>query len=601
MSQPLFYGFLSNSYTSALVSPDGVIEWLPFPRFDSDAIFCRMLDKTRGGFFSIQPRDDFESEQVYGENTNIVVTTFHTEQGQAQLRDFLPIGRAALWRVVDADIPLTLICRPTFSFGAAGSAYEIVDDGAIFRHPAGPEVVVLTIQGPMKKLARRDHWEIGPGQVVVVLRYGQDYERDRIWLQEPLAHAPNVEDATRKFWQRSLLPYDGPHPEAFNRSMLVIRGLTYRTNGALLAAATTSLPEAVGAGRQWDYRFVWVRDASYAAEALLLAGDPVACRRFIEFMLNTVDLVGKPLAAPFYRVDGTRSQGERELLWLAGYKNSRPVRVGNAASDQIQMDIEGDLLWVVLLYWRQTHDQTFIKEYWWAILTLVSWVAEYWKTPDASLWEFRDEDDLYTHSQLMCWVALKVGETLAKEAMQDLVTAKTWGQVADRVANSLWQDVKESGLPYFTQGKHHRHVDAALLTMPLYGFVGVDDPVFARTLEHIEATLLHQDFVYRYREDNMGPVLYPFTLAGFWLARVYLRKGNLERADALIAAQLRGVTDMGLFAEHIDPVTLEPHGNFPQLFPHAAVITALMERKQATRGFPDPYAAERKVQVEGGR
>ncbi len=591
MAHPLFYGFLSNSYTSALISPDGVVEWLPCPRFDSQAVFCRLLDKTRGGFFSIQPEEDFESQQQYDDDTNIVVTTFHTAKGTAQVRDFLPIGRVALWRVVEADIPMTLVCRPTFSFGAAVSAYDITDHGAIFTHPSGNEAVVLTIQGTMKKLSGRDHWEIGPGKVVVVLRYAQDYERDRAKLDEPLADPEVMEEGTRKFWHRSLLPYEGAHPESFNRSLLVIRGLTYRTNGALLAAATTSLPEAVGEARQWDYRFVWVRDASYAAEALLVAGDPVACRRVIEFMLNTVDLAGKPFAAPFYHVDGTRSQGERDLLWLAGYKNSRPVRVGNAASDQIQMDVEGDLLWVVLLHWRQTHDDTFIKEYWWAVLTLVTWVAQNWQTPDASLWEFRDDDDIYTHSQLMCWVALKVGQTLAREAMHDEETAHGWGKVADLVAKGIMDDLKASGLPYFTQGHHHRHVDAALLTMPLYGFLPVDDPVFQRTLQHIEEVLVHNDFVYRYREDNMGPALYPFTLAGFWLARNYLRQGNLERADELIGAQLRCVTDMGLFAEHVDPETFEPHGNFPQLFPHAALITTLTERKQAQQGFVSPYTA----------
>ncbi len=483
-----------------------------------------------------------------------------------------------------------MVCRPTFSFGAAGSAYEIISTGAIFTHPWGNEAVSLMIQGPMTKLSGRDHWEIGPGKIVVVLRYAQDYDRDKKMLNEMLPASPQVmEDVTRQFWYRSLLPYEGPHQPAFNRSMLVIRGLTYRTNGAILAAATTSLPEAAGESRQWDYRFVWVRDASYAAEALMDAGDPVVCRRFIEFMFNTVDLAGKPLAAPFYRVDGTKSRGEKDLLWLAGYRNSRPVRVGNAATDQVQMDVEGDLLWVVLSYWQHTHNDAFIKEYWWAIATLVSWVALHWETPDASLWEFRDDDDIYTHSQLMCWVALKVGQTLALQVMHDDKTADAWNQVASQVAAGIKADQEASDLPYFTQGHHHRHVDASLLTMPLYGFLSVDDPIFEKTLQHIEEELLHNDFVYRYREDNMGPASYPFTLAGFWLARVYLRKGDLARADALIDAQLRGTTDLGLFAEHVDPRTFGPHGNFPQLFPHAALITTLSERQHVGKGFASPY------------
>ncbi len=579
MSHPQFYGFLANSYTSALVSPKGVIEWFPCPRFDSDAIFCRLLDKARGGFFSIQPAEPFESQQAYDDDTNIVVTTFRTEQGSAQIRDFLPIGRAAIWRRVKTDIPLELVCRPTFSFGATGAAYEIIKDGAVFSHPERTEAVKLIIDGPMEKLDHRDHWRIGPGEVTVVLRYAGDYDRELTMLEEPLSNPISLDKGTRDFWQRSLLPYDGPYPEAFNRSLLVIRGLTYRTNGALMAAATTSLPEVVGESRQWDYRFVWIRDASYAAEALLEAGDPVACRRFVEFMLNTVDLAGKPYAAPFYRVDGTRSHGEKDLLWLAGYQNSRPVRVGNAATDQTQMDIEGDLLWVVLRYWRKTHDDTFVKEYWWAIDTLVSWVAANWNTSDASLWEFRDDDDIYTHSQVMCWVSLYVGSVLAENVMHLDIVAKSWKQVGDVIAAHIWRDQESSGFPFLTQGRKHRQVDAALLTLPLYGFVDVSNPAFTSTLQQIEQVLLHEGFVYRYRQDNMGTVRYPFTLAGFWLARIYLRLGDIKRADELIARQLDCASDLGLFAEHVDPKSLEPHGNFPQLFPLAGLVTTLIERQ----------------------
>lgn len=592
MAHPTFYSFLSNSYTSALISPDGVIEWFPCPRFDSDAIFCRLLDKARGGFFSIQPLEDFESEQEYVENTHIVLTRFQTSRGTAQIRDFLPIGRVAIWRRVKTDIPLELVCRPTFAFGASGAAYKIASNGALFFHPAGTEAVQLVIEGPMKKLDHRDHWEIGPGDVTVALRYVDDHEREKTMLEEPLSSPRSLENSTRQFWQRSLLDYHGPYPEAFNRSLLVIRGLTYRTNGALLAAATTSLPEVIGENRQWDYRFVWVRDASYAAEALLLSGDPVACRRFIEFMLNTVDLDGKPYSAPFYKVDGTRSHGEKELLWLAGYKNSRPVREGNAATDQTQLDIEGDLLWVVLLYWQQTHDDTFIQEYWWAIDTLVSWVAANWNRPDASLWEFRDDDDYYTHSQVMCWVAMHVGHILADKVMHQNVLSQNWKRVADVIADHIWADQKNTGLPYFTQGRHHRQVDAALLTLPLYGFVEPNDPVFAQTLQQIEDVLLHNGLVYRYREDNMGTARYPFTLAGFWMARVYLRLGNVRRADELVAQQLACATSLGLFAEHVDPETLEPHGNFPQLFPHAGVITTLKERQMVAPGHVGPQVKE---------
>lgn len=574
-----FYGFLSNSYTNALVSSQGVIEWLPFPRVDGDAVFCRLLDANRGEFFSIKPMIHFDSSVRYAGLSNIIETHFETAQGQARLRDFLAIGENTLWRIVDTEIPLELICRPTFEFGSTNPAYHITDKGAVFLHPTDSVGLVLTINGPMKKAERgREHWEIGPGQVEVILRYSIDYTRERSMLERAVADARVVEQATLAFWENSMVPYQGDFADEFRRSLLVVRGLTYRTNGSLVAAATTSLPEVVGQSRQWDYRFVWVRDGAYGAEALLLAGDPVGCRRFLEFMLNTVSLTNKPFSAPFFQVDGIRSHGERELLWLAGYQHSRPVRIGNAATDQVQMDIEGDLMWVVFLYWQKTGDKVFIRNYWWAINALSSWVADNWQTPDASLWEFRDDDDHYLHSRLMSWVTLKVGAVLARRVMNCHDISDQWDHKASDISKAIWEDYKASDRNYFSQGPRHRYVDAALLTMALYGFVSVDAPEFLGTLSEIESSLVDHGRVYRYREDNMGPAEYPFTLAGFWLARVYLRKGDRTRADEIIRAQLDGMTDLGLFAEHIDPATNEPHGNFPQLFPHAALITTLMER-----------------------
>lgn len=300
-----FYGFLSNSYTNALVSSQGVIEWLPFPRVDGDAVFCRLLDANRGGFFSIKPMIHFDSSVRYAGLSNIIETHFETAQGQARLRDFLAIGENTLWRIVDTEIPLELICRPTFEFGSTNPAYHITDKGAVFLHPTDSVGLVLTINGPMKKAERgREHWEIGPGQVEVILRYSIDYTRERSMLERAVADARVVEQATLAFWENSMVPYQGDFADEFRRSLLVVRGLTYRTNGSLVAAATTSLPEVVGQSRQWDYRFVWVRDGAYGAEALLLAGDPVGCRRFLEFMLNTVSLTNKPFSAPFFQVDG---------------------------------------------------------------------------------------------------------------------------------------------------------------------------------------------------------------------------------------------------------------------------------------------------------
>lgn len=586
MVQREFYAFLSNNTLSALISPQGTVEWLPCPRFDSDGVFCKALDEARGGFWSILPTTEFTTIQQYAGASNMLETTFHTQSGVAHVRDFLPIGRVALWRVIETEIPLVMICRPTFEFGATAAAYELLPKGALFSHPYGEDALLLHIDGPMIKEEHRDEWQVGPGRVLVTLRYTNEINHAKQMPEETFSQARHVWDATERYWHRSLVPYDGPWAPYFQRSILTLRGLTYRTNGAILAAATTSFPETVGDKRQWDYRFVWIRDGAYAAEALLLAGDAVACRRFLEFTFNVIELVDKPFAAPFYKVDGTLSHGEKELLWLSGYKHSRPVRVGNGATSQTQMDIEGDFLWVVWLYWQKTSDAGFILEFWWAIEALVSWVAQHWQTVDASLWEFRDDDDYYLHSLLMCWVTLKVGENLARNVLHDEKKAMVWHDSAIKIYDKIQGIQLQSKLPYYSQGAKHAQVDAALLTMPLYGFLDVNDPIFLETMKRIETDLVENGFVYRYRADNMGPALYPFTLAGFWLARVYLRQGERAKADAMIDGQLRAVTNLGLFSEHVDPATFEPHGNFPQAFPHAALITTLMERAHGTTLFP---------------
>lgn len=579
MMKARFYGFLSNRYTSALISPEGSVDWLVFPRFDGDAVFCRLLDPIHGGFIGIRPTHQFTAAQRYRTDSLILETTLDSDHGRAVLHDFLAIGRSELWRRVSTEVPLVLTCRPTFGFGYASAAYQITDNGAVFTHPHGPDGLVLIIQGPHKKLVQRDQWQIGPGEVDVVIRYSPNFAQERELLLAPCEDGDYVEQVTDHYWRQGLIPYHGPWADMFRRSLLTVRGLTYRTNGALLAAATTSLPEAVGESRQWDYRYVWVRDGAYAAEALLLAGDPVAGRQFLEFMFNTVSLVGKPFESVFYRVDGTMIHGESELLWLSGYKNSRPVRVGNAASGQLQLDIEGDLLWTLYIYWKVTHDRTFIRDYWWAIEALVDWVARNWDQPDASLWEFRGDSDRYAHSQAMCWVALVVGATLAREALGRDGAADRWSRMSDVVRSAMWVRSESTAVAMFTQGEHHPEMDAALLTFPLYGFVAANHPRFLETLKAIERDLVHDDVVHRYKSDNMGSVHWPFTLAGFWLARVYLRLGDLARADAVIARQIDLTTDLGLFAEHVDPDTGEPHGNFPQLFPHAALITTLVERQ----------------------
>lgn len=575
-----FYGFLSNAYTAALVSPDGSLDWLPLPRFDSPTVFARLLDRERGGFFSITPVEGgCESRQHYVEGTNCLVTEFATRGGRARLIDYLAVGRPEARRLIRSEIPLRVDVQPVFGYGLTAAAYRRLSYGADFTNPAGREGLLFRIcgHGGHRPENGRTCWLLEPGEYELVLRYVCDYESER--------EAASCEDdssgamfrSQQRYWRTAAqVDYAGPWGPLVRRSLLVIRGLTYRTTGAIIAAPTTSLPEALGEERQWDYRFNWIRDGSYAAEALLAVGDVVSARRFMEFVFNLVDTVGKPFRAPFYLVDGTTIEGERELLWLEGFRNTRPCRIGNAAARQVQMDIEGDFLWIVYRYFLTTQDTVFLKAYWWAIEAIVNWVLEQWEMPDASLWEFRNRNRHYTHSKLMCWVALHYGAEMA-ERLGVTGQARRWREAAATVARAIRRRAYKPASGRFGQSFEGDEPDAALLLLPIYGFLAPDDPAFVKTLQAVENELTEGVFVYRYREDMLGRVAHPFLIASCWLARVYLRQGLTAKARRILEDLSRVSTDLGLFGEHVDQKTGEPRGNFPHLFSHAGFLMTAIE------------------------
>jgi GH15 family glucan-1,4-alpha-glucosidase len=374
--------------------------------------------------------------------------------------------------------------------------------------------------------------------------------------------------------------YEGPYREAVDRSILVLRALTYRTNGTILAAPTTSLPETVGEERQWDYRFAWIRDASFAAEALLEVGDLVAARRVMGFFLNCIELDGKPFAAPFFHVDGTIIRGERDLGWLPGFRGSRPCREGNAATGQVQLDVEGDFLWVLYRYYALTEDRLYVRAYWQEVSLLAAWTVANWRLQDASLWEFRGADADYTHSKLMCWTALHYAAELAK-AIGEPRQAVVWEREAGRVREAIETRAVVPGEGRYGQAFGSDRTDAALLLLPIYGFCAVDDPVFLATLRAIERDLVKDDWVYRYTGDMMGAAAHPFLIASSWLSRVYSRLGRIDRARSVLERLLSGRTDLGLLGEHVDMETGEPRGNFPQAFSHLGIVMAAVELQRA--------------------
>ncbi len=597
-----FRGFLSNGATAALVDPAGTIDWLPFPRFDSPAVFCSLLGTAANGYFAIAPaQGEAICEQQYLSGTNILRTTVRGDAGVAQIEDYLSIGRPELRRRVQSEIPLRIELHPSFGYGLVAPSIEPVGDGAVFVDPLGDEALVFVISrlasasAAMSAEPFAGRWTLSPGRYELILRYVGDSRRDLAETQSALGRETAEAEADLSAEDRSPLArnaaywrdmpkmqYAGPYRDAVERSLLVLRGLTYRTTGAIIAAPTTSLPELPGGTRQWDYRFSWIRDGSYSAEALLAAGDPVAARRFIEFTLQCVDVQGKPFQAPFFHVDGTLIRGERDLGWLRGFAESRPSREGNAATQQLQLDVEGDFLWLVYRYIRETGDTTSLRAWWDLVRALVGWVARNWQAKDASLWEFRGQDADYTHSKLMCWVALHYGAELAGQ-IGDAEAEGRWAEAAQAVREAIEEHGFHAGLGHYVQSFGGDRLDAALLMMPLYGYVDAKDARFSATLQAIEERLVHGSWVYRYADDMLGEAAYPFVLATSLLARVHLLRGEVERAKELLGALIGSATDLGLLAEHFDMESGEPRGNFPQAFSHLGIVLTALELEGVRR------------------
>ena len=579
-----YYGFISNCHTAALVSPEGSIDWLPFPRFDSPAVFARLLGAERNGFFAIRPAaSPFTTEQAYLKDTNVLKTTFAADGGEtARIIDYLVIGSGELRRVVSSTLPLEMVLRPVFQNGLVAAAVSLTDHGALYTNPLTGEAVELIVHSAVAPdyQTATEQWILPPGRYDLRLVYHPDQAAQELDVDHdtggPWALRRNI-----RFWQRAArIPYRGEFAEELRRSLLVLHGLTYRTNGAVIAAPTTSLPEQVGGTRQWDYRFAWVRDGSYAAEALLAAGDVVTPRRVLEFFLSSVDLQGKPFKAPFFRVDGTLIRGERELSWLKGFRGSRPVRDGNAATGQLQMDIEGDLVWALWRYYADTADDQFVRSYSGTLESLMDWVARHWDTPDASLWEFRGRDAHYTHSKLMCWVCLHYGARMIRAAGRRQ-SAERYRTTADLIRKTIMERGFDAERNTFLQAFDGTEVDAALLTLPLYGFLPVDDPRFLGTLQAIEKDLVDGALVYRYRTDMLGEANHPFLLASYWRARIFIRLGRLEEAEGIMRTVLGEATNLGLMGEHLDADTHEPRGNFPQGFSHLGAVITILELAEA--------------------
>lgn len=550
-------GFISNGLSSALIDNGSVI-WLTFPRFDSPSIFGKILDD-EGGEFSIYPEDKCETSMTYVK-ANVLSTKFRCNQGEAEIMDIMPIGERSLVRVVRTTIPLKVKVKPAFHYGLYKPIVEEEEDGVRFMNPKSRECLALI---------PNVHTIMPPG-VTLYLIYSSAKEygpfRKRIGRQ-----VEKSINATISYWEKKV-PFGGVDEiERMKEvSLMVLLNSIYSPTGASIAAPTTSLPEIEGGRRNWDYRFAWVRDSSMVSEALLSAGYIVESRRIINFLLGSMNFSSKPFLHPLYAVDGGDPPPEREIKWLSGFKGSKPVRVGNGAASQVQLDIEGFFVEALYQYYLRTGDREFLRENWVKLEYIHEWVSKNWKLKDAGMWEDRGKSQHYTHSKVMMWVSLDRIEKMGKE-----IGKKVSHLSKDKLRQWIIENCVKDGR--FVRYAGSEEVDANLLTLPIYGFVDVNDPVFMNTLRKVEVDLLKNGFVKRYREDFMGETAHPFTLANVWLARIYARLGRDEEATKLIKNLAQPSNGLYLIGEHIDVDKMEYTGNYPQVFTHAQILLAIEE------------------------
>ncbi len=572
------WAFLSNGLTSA-IEAEGSIDWFPAPRFDSPSIFSKILDESKGGHFSVRPESAYSLKSSYVGDSLILENSFSTPQGSLEVKDFLPLGVSGIARTYRSEVPFIVEIKPLFGYGLTKPDIGKVPSGLVFRNQSSQEGLEVSITG-RHKIIDDGVVRVQPGEGTIFALYSKDL-RYGLFSNKGLVSTdqPDALGKAAEYWRVQVALAKGckEYRDAYDRSIAVVLGLTYLPSGAIIAAPTASLPEAIGASRNWDYRYLWVRDASYAAEALASVGYPARARRILDFMLSVMEPSSKPFGHPLYSIDGMPPPPEETMGWLDGHMASRPVRVGNAAYMQVQMDVEGAFIDALYTYLRLSKDASYAAESWWAIESIADWTARSWEKVSTSLWEQRSKPRHFVHTKVMEWVAVDRASMIA-EMVGQRKKAREWRALAAKMRTAILRDGFSKSLGSFVQYYGAREVDASLLCLPLYGFIDASDRRFKATLKRIEKELMVEEgLLFRYRSDFLGAVAHPFTLPSTWLARVYLRLGERAQAEAVIRKLVSCSTEHLLLGEHVELKTLEPRGNFPQLFPHAGLLIALAE------------------------
>jgi GH15 family glucan-1,4-alpha-glucosidase len=591
------HGLIGDLQTAALVTTDGTVDWFCCPRFDSPSVFASLLDADRGGHFRMAPdRDDYVSKQLYFPDTAILITRFMTPDGVGEVHDFMPVAHGPATdrhrlvrqlRVVRGTMRFAMDLQPRFDYGRAPHKMELTADGAVFQadgmqltvHAVGPREGSLQDLGI--KLERN-----GDGlRWTRTLRAG---ETGGVVLESMCAGPPRrmppeevqeLAERTERFWRDWLhrSTYTGRWREMVARSAMTLKLMTYAPTGGIVAAPTTGLPEQTGGERNWDYRYTWIRDGSFSIYALLGLGYVEEAAAFGRWLRDraaewTGD-GGRPLKI-MYRVDGSSDLVEETLDHFEGWRGSRPVRIGNGAADQLQLDIYGEAMDAI--YLADSHGIQAAHQGWLDVVSMIDWLCEHWDQPDEGIWETRGGRKDFTYGRFQTWVALDRATRMAQLRARP-ANVQRWITERDAVYNQIMERGWNPKIGAFTQHYSTEVLDSSLLMMPLQGFVAPRDPVWLSTLKAMDRELVSDSLVYRYNPsatpDGLAGDEGTFTLCTFWYVDALARAGRLDEARLTFEKMHTYANHLGLFSEEIG-LTGEQLGNFPQAFSHLSLISA---------------------------
>jgi GH15 family glucan-1,4-alpha-glucosidase len=581
------YGIIGDLNTIALVGLDGSIDFMCFPNFDSPSVFAALLDSEKGGKFQIVPAfAEMKTKQLYLPDTNVLLTRFLSKEGVGEITDFMPVeelydGKELIRRVttIRGKVHYKLFCQPRFNYARSEHTIETVSENEIIFTSKGADATKLRLLSSVPLKCK---------DADVIAEFSLSANETADFLLEHIDQNHSTQKDFKSFITESLFKtvnywkdwiaqsnYKGRWMEIVNRSALVLKLLTSYKYGSIVAAPTFSIPESIGFKRNWDYRYTWIRDASFTVYSLLRLGYTKEAGAFMSWVEKLCrDIKGQNRLGIMYAIDGHRQLQEETLDHLEGYKGSKPVRIGNDAYSQLQLDIYGELMDSVYLFNR--YGEPIAYDFWKDLEEQINWLSENWQQPDEGIWEVRGGKRNFLYSRLMSWVALDRAIKIAEGRSFPL--SERWRQERDKIYTSIYTDFWNDEQKAFMQYPGAATVDASSLLMPIVRFISPKDPRWLSTLNRIESELVSDSLVYRYRPDLAAPDGFvshegTFSMCTFWYVECLSRSGQLDKARFYFEKMLGYANHLGLYSEQLG-FKGEHLGNFPQAFTHLGLISA---------------------------